>query len=117
MEVLIRTPDVIGSICFLASGYLALVEVSHRLWSYQPHQLSWWIVMLNLLGSIAFLLAAVFDYFVPDGGKAEWPWGANFFTLLGAMCFFFASYLMIPEQAGAGRTTDLPSGNITAKPA
>jgi hypothetical protein len=116
-DVLIWTPDVIGSICFLVSSYLALVEVSHRGWSYLPRQLSWWIVMVNLLGSIAFMVAAAFNYFVPNGGNAEWSWGANFFTLLGAMCFLVASYLMIPELAGAGRAIDVPSGSIAAKAA
>ena len=116
-EALIWIPDVIGSICFLISGYLALVEVSHRAWSWQPHQLSWWIVMINLLGCIAFMVAAVFGYFAPGGGEAEWSWGANFYTLLGALCFFIASYLMIPEQAGAGRSIDIPSGPDAAKAA
>jgi hypothetical protein len=116
-EVLIWAPDVIGSICFLLSGYLAVVEVSHRLWSYQPHHLSWWIVMINLLGCIAFMVAAVFGYFVPDCGKLAWSWGANSFTLLGAVYFFIASFLMIPEQAGAGRKIDLPPAAVTAKPA
>jgi hypothetical protein len=114
-EILIWTPDVIGSICFLASSYLALVEVSHRVCSYQPRQLSWWIVMINLLGSIAFMVAALFDYFVPNSGNMEWSWGANFYTLLGALCFFVASYLMIPEQAGAGRSLEVPPALAAAK--
>jgi len=116
-DVLIWTPDVIGSICFLVSGYLALVEVSHGFWSYQPRQLSWWIVTINLLGCVAFMTAALFGYFVPGSGNAAWSWGANFYTLLGALCFFIASYLMLPEQAGAGRTIDRPSFTIAAKPA
>lgn len=90
-EVLIWTHDLIGSVCSLASGYLALVEVSHGFWSFQPRQLSWWIVMVNPSGCIAFMLAAGYGYFVPYSGTVEWSWGANFYTLLGAMCFFVAS--------------------------
>ena len=105
-EFLIWTPDAIGSVCFLAASHLALIEVSHRSWSFQPRQLSWWIVMINLLGSIAFMLAALFSFFLPSSGNAEWLWGANLFTLLGALCFLLASYLMIPELFGAARTTD-----------
>ncbi len=116
-EILIWAPDVIGSICFLVSSYLALVEVSHRFWSVQPAQLSWWIVMINLLGSIAFMLSAVFSFLPPSGRGAEWLWGANFYTLLGAMCFFVASYLMIPELFGAGRAIDAASGTADPKPA
>ena len=116
-NVLIWTPDVIGSICFLVSSYLALVEVSHRFWSMQPAQLSWWIAVINLLGSIAFMLAAVFSFLPPYGRGAEWLWGANFYTLLGAMCFFVASYLMIPELFGAGRAIDAASGSADPKSA
>jgi len=115
-ELLIWAPDVLGSICFLVASYLALVEVSHRFWSLQPNQLSWWIVIINLLGSIAFMLAAAFSFILPSGGGVEWLWGANFFTLLGAVCFLVASYLMIPELFGAGSPIDVPSGSVIAKP-
>jgi hypothetical protein len=116
-EVLIWIPDVIGSLCFLASGYLALVEISQGAWSWQSRQLSWWIVMVNLLGCIAFMVSAGFGYFVPGSGQTEWPWGANFCTLLGALCFLVASYLMIPEQAGAGRSIDTLPGSGAEKAA
>jgi hypothetical protein len=98
----------IGSVCFLAASHLALIEVSHRSWSFQPRQVSWWIVTINLLGSIAFMLAALFSFFLPSDGSAYSAWSANLFTLLGALCFLLASYLMIPELFGAARTTDTP---------
>jgi len=66
--------------------------------------------MINLLGSIAFMISAVFSFLPPSGLGAEWLWGANFYTMLGAMCFFVASYLMIPELFGAGRTIDAAPG-------
>jgi hypothetical protein len=110
-DILIWAPNIIGSICFLVASYLALIEVSHRLWSFQPRQLSWWIVMLNLLGSVAFMLAALYGFFPPSNENPEWTWDANFFTLLGAVCFFAASYLMIPELFGAGRAIDTPSSS------
>ena len=105
-DILIWTPDVIGSVCFLIASYLALIEVSHRFWSVQPRQVGWWIVALNMLGSVAFMLAAVFTVFLPASGEMEWAWGANFFTLVGAAGFFSASYLMIPELFGATGSTD-----------
>ena len=100
-NILIWTPDIIGSLCFLAASYLAVIEVSQKFWSYQPRQLSWWLVQINLLGSIAFLLAAGFSFFLPTTGYPDWSWGANICTLAGALCFFVASYLMIPELFGA----------------
>ena len=117
-DLLIWTPDVIGSVCFLVASYLALIEVSHRFWSVQPGQVSWWIVALNMLGSVAFMLAAVFTVFLPSSGDMQWAWGANFFTLAGAAGFFSASYLMIPELFGATGNNDTlmdSSGNEPAK--
>ena len=110
-DLLIWTPDVIGSVCFLIASYLALIEVSHRYWSVQPRQVSWWIVVLNMLGSVAFMLAAVFTVFLPDPGDMLWVWGANFFTLAGAAGFFSASYLMIPELFGATGNNDTLKGD------
>lgn len=105
-ELLVWGPDAIGSICFLLASYLALIEVSHSYWSFQPHQISWWIVIINLAGSVAFMLSALFSFVLPASANPEWVWGANAFTLLGAICFLFASYLMIPELSGAGRAGD-----------
>jgi hypothetical protein len=105
-EVWIWAPDIIGSTFFLLSSYLAVVDVSHGAWSWQPRQLGWWIVMINLLGSIAFMVSAIANWYLPSSGDALWACGASLYTLLGALCFFTASYLMIPEQAGAGRSID-----------
>lgn len=98
---LIWIPDFVGSVCFLLAGYLVLIEVGHRFWSYQYRKVSWWIAMINMLGSIAFMLSALFGFFVPGSNSVEWAWGANFSTLFGASCFLLASYLLIPELFGA----------------
>jgi len=67
---------------------------------------SWWIAVLNMLGSVAFMLAAVYAVFLQSSGEMQWAWGANFFTLVGAAGFFSASYLMIPELFGATGNND-----------
>jgi len=109
-DVLVWIPGSIGSICFLLASYLSVIEVSHSLWSFQPRQVSWWIVAINLLGSAAFMLSALYSFFPLSGGGPEWAWGANFFTWSGAVCFLVASYLMIPELFGAGEAPETPSG-------
>ena len=101
-DFLIWTPNMVGSICFLASSYLALIEVSHRFWSWEPRQVDWWIVNLNLFGSIAFQASALFSFFPCRPKPAEAVWMADTMTLAGALCFFVASYLMIPELFDAG---------------
>jgi hypothetical protein len=98
-DVLVWTPDMLGSFCFIAASYLAVVEVSHAWWSFEPRQVSWWVVMINLVGSLAFQASAVYAFEPPTA--SDWEWNANLWTFVGALCFFVASYLMIPEQFDA----------------
>jgi hypothetical protein len=95
-DLLVWTPDVVGSICFLVASQLALVEVSHGAWSFQPRSLSWWITMINLLGSALFMISALASLVEPAGVMAA-PWLANFGTFAGAACFLVGAYLLIPE--------------------
>ena len=56
--------------------------------------------------------------FVPETGPlAGWPWVANLSTLIGAACFFVASYLMVAELVGAGKSVDTPTASIGPEPA
>jgi len=110
-DVLIWTPDMVGSICFLTASYLALVEIAHGWWSFEPRQVSWWVVILNLTGSVAFQVAAVYSFFPPPP-ETGWAWSANLWTMIGALCFFLASYLMIPELFDADATA--PSKAVPA---
>lgn len=90
-------PDFIGSILFLASGYLAFIEVAHAYWKCDGTSICWWIVFINLLGCIAFFVAAIFS-FTPTGGASTFDINAALlFTLIGAFCFLLGSLLMLPE--------------------
>ncbi|WP_147431209.1 hypothetical protein [Thiocapsa rosea] len=115
-DVLIWTPDMIGSICFLGASYLALMEISHGWWSFEPRQVAWWVVMINVAGSIAFQVSALYGFFPPPP-DASWSWNANLWTFVGALCFFVASYLMIPElfDADADKAVSLsPDERLSA---
>jgi hypothetical protein len=95
-DLLIWTPDMMGSICFLVASQAALMEISHHYWSWQPRSLSWWIAAINMLGSVLFMVSAVAS-FVELGAVVSAPWLANFGTFAGAVCFFIGAYLLIPE--------------------
>ena len=62
-------PDALGSICFLLSSELAYAEVCHRWICFKHRSLSWRIVTLNLLGSIAFGAAAIASLIEPASGE------------------------------------------------
>ena len=72
---LVWTPDALGSICFLVSGYLAYVEVCGGAACRPRRTLEWWIAAVNLAG-------------------------ANLFTSLGALGFLVGAVLLLPEAAG-----------------
>ena len=98
-DLLIWTPDLIGSICFLVSSWLAFLEFCHGHWCWPLHDVSWWIVMVNLLGSIAFMVSALFAVVLPGSANLFDLWVVNLTTCIGAMCFLVGAYLLLPEMA------------------
>jgi hypothetical protein len=102
---LVWRPDVIGSICFLVASYLAWAEVCHSLGRLKVRELSWWIVVLNLLGSVFFGLSAIGAYTNPDTGNVTSLRLDNGGTVAGALCFLIAAVMLIPEARTARAPT------------
>jgi len=92
-------PDAFGSVCFLVSSYLAFAEVCHGSWQWLPGDLSWWITVGNLLGSVAFGVSAVASKFV--GGQLRSVGWTTLGTFVGGLCFLAASILLLPERTRA----------------
>jgi hypothetical protein len=102
-DLLVWVPDYVGSILFLISGTAALFEFCHHFWCQQTGNITWWIVMINFIGCVAFMISAVVAFVRPDpifDNLATW---ATLFTLIGAVCFFVAAYLMWPEMGAEER--------------
>jgi YrhK-like protein len=97
-------PDAFGSICFLVSSELAYAEVCHRWLCFRHRSLSWRIVALNLLGSIAFGAAAIASLLEPSSGEPVSAHVANAGTALGGICFLVAALALMPEAAGEERS-------------
>ncbi len=101
-DIAVWAPDMVGSVMFLVSGYLAFIESSHGYWSWRPRDLAWQIVFVNLLGCIFFMTAGILAY-VPGGPEAAWiPDLANGHLLLGALGFFVGAVLSMRESRLAG---------------
>ena len=90
-------PDALGSVCFLVSSYLSWAEVCHGAGRWQPHDLSWWIVAGNLLGSVAFGVSAVAARYVASDTVRSASW-TTIGTFVGGLCFLGASILLLPER-------------------
>jgi len=90
VDRLVWSPDMVGCALFLVSGHLAMVQISGTwLPCWRPRRRDWWIVAVNQLGSLLFMVAAVASFVRADGdmiaiGIANWG------TLTGALCFAIA---------------------------
>lgn len=91
-------PDAIGSVCFLVSSVLAWYEARHGWAAWRPASWAWWITLANLVGSVAFGVAAVAGYVDPVTGQVHNAAGANATTLIGAVCFLAGAVLLLPER-------------------
>src|SRR5215470_10288121 len=91
-------PDAVGSACFLVASLLAWFEVCHTWAAWRPRSWSWWITLLNLLGSIAFGVSAVAGYISPVTGELRNAERANLGTFVGAVCFLAGALLLLPER-------------------
>lgn len=92
-------PDAVGSVCFLLSTVLAYAEVCRRWICFRRRSLSWWIVALNLAGSIAFGASAIGALIEPSDAEPVNAALANAGTALGALGFLIAAVLLLPEAA------------------
>ena len=91
-------PDAVGSVCFLVASALAWFEVCHGWTSWSPRSLSWWITLLNLIGSVAFAVSAVAGYIVVSTGELLNVELSNLGTFFGALCFLGGAVLLLPER-------------------
>jgi hypothetical protein len=95
---LIWAPDMIGCVLFLASGHLALIEVCHGRLRVLARDLGWWVVAVNQLGSVLFLVSALAAYTRPSTGTLVDLPIANWGTLAGALCFVLGGVLQGYER-------------------
>jgi hypothetical protein len=100
-DLAVWIPDFVGSILFLASGYLAFGETCHTYWAWKPQSLSWWITFTNLLGCVAFMISAFFAFVPKEASPFNAALVSLFFTLLGAFGFLAGSLLMMAEASDA----------------
>lgn len=98
-NIVVWIPNFAGCICFLIASRLAFMEVCHGYWGWQPGNIEWWITLLNLFGSIGFMISALYGLAVPPGESSHtFTFLSTFFTFQGGVFFLLASYLLLPEM-------------------
>jgi hypothetical protein len=80
-------PDILGCVCFLVSGHLAMLDVGAGRIRIRPRLTGWWVVAVNQLGSVLFFLAGVAAFTRPATSQAIDVGLVNWGTFAGAICF------------------------------
>jgi len=97
-DLVVWTPDALGSICFLVASELAYAEAGHRWVSWRPHDMGWRIAALNMLGSIFFGISAVAGWIQPSTGDLLNAALDTSGTFWGAICFLAGAALLLVPQ-------------------
>ena len=97
IDRLVWSADFLGSVLFLVSSLLAYGEVASALTGSRLKNLTWWVVLSNLLGSIAFGVSAITSFVLPSQGTMINPNVTNLITALGGVCFFVGALLQLLE--------------------
>ncbi|MET0999593.1 MAG: hypothetical protein ABWX73_12820 [Marmoricola sp.] len=99
-------PDMLGCVCFLVSGHLAMLEVGAGRVRVRPRDIAWWVVAVNQVGSILFFLAGLAAFVRPATSEAIDAGLVNWGTFAGALCFAVGGVIQAfdvptPPRSGA----------------
>ncbi|SIO15962.1 hypothetical protein SAMN02745161_2063 [Halodesulfovibrio marinisediminis DSM 17456] len=99
MDVVIWGSGMLGSICFLISCAFAWLEISRDPMVKPFRSEEWWIVWVNIAGSIAFQVSSAVAFYLPQTGDVFAPVLASVGLTFGAICFFIGAFLLRVEDA------------------
>ena len=99
-------PDIIGCVCFLVSGHLALLEVCHGRIGVRTDDLGWWIVAVNQIGSVLFFLAGLAAFVRPATSTVVNEGLVNWGTFAGAVCFAVGGVMQLFERPASATKPD-----------
>jgi hypothetical protein len=93
---LVWAPDLYGSTCFLVASQIAWHHVCGRMWCSRRNDCEWWSAILNYVGAIFFMFAAIAAFTI-DTDEVLNATIVNSGTFAGAICFFVGAYLLLPQ--------------------
>jgi uncharacterized membrane protein YfcA len=109
-------PDAFGSVCFLVASELVLVGVCHRWICWRRRSRDWRIAAVNMLGSVAFGVAAVTSLVEPSTSEPVSAAVANAGTTFGALCFLAGALMLVAGVTGAQPATRAEASRPAAPP-
>jgi hypothetical protein len=105
-DILIWVPNMIGSFLFLTASFFAWLEVYQDKNVKAFISVTWWIIWINILGSVFFQLSALKSYINLESGEAVNGILSSNYTLYGAACFLIGAYLLIVEMNESKRNNE-----------
>lgn len=93
--------SLLGSLLFLASGVLQFIEAGHGYLRFDPRNVSCWVGLLFIIGSIGFVLGSLPGLGTPGLPTNDTGAGALIVKigfLVGGIAYLAGSYLMLPEM-------------------
>lgn len=100
-------PDMIGCVCFLVSGHLAMLAVGDGHVVLRAGEVTWWVVVVNQVGSVLFFLAGLAAFIRPATSGVVNIAIVNWGTFAGAVCFAVGGVIQIFDRPPATRTVVL----------
>jgi hypothetical protein len=97
-------PDILGCVCFLVSGRLAMLEVGAGHTVVHLRERAWWVVAINQLGSVLFFLAGIAAFTRPATSSALDEGLVNWGTFAGAVCFTVGGVVQVFVRPTSTRT-------------
>jgi len=97
-------PDILGCVCFLLSGHLAMLEVGGGHVGVHVHAIDWWVVAVNQLGSVLFFLAGLAAFVRPATSAALDAGLVNWGNFAGAVCFAIGGAVQLFDKPTTTRT-------------
>ncbi|WP_430735006.1 hypothetical protein [Halodesulfovibrio aestuarii] len=97
-NISIWLPGMLGSICFLLSCAFAWLEIyrDRSIKAFRSEE--WWIVWVNIVGSIAFQISSSVAFYLPQTGDVFAPEMASGYLTFGGGCFFIGAFLLRVED-------------------
>jgi hypothetical protein len=100
-ERVIWAPDLVGAICFVTASSM-FFALRYPIQQRQENQdSSRFLALLNIIGSLFFVLSALGAYIVPLTDESIYPSVANLGTFVGAIFFFISSIPGLPPRTTA----------------
>jgi len=102
-------PDILGCVCFLASGHLAMLDVGEGHVRVRPRLTGWWVVAVNQFGSVLFFLAGLAAFTRPATSEALDVGLVNWGTFAGALCFALGGVVQAFDTPTPTRSVPRPA--------